>query len=361
VAVRLPETAAPGLRPQTDGADAAPVVRQHAARQMPEPGWTDEIHTRVVNAPAYVQQLQADGFTGIVRVERADGSDALALYVAGRNRLQMVSTGWRDVQVDRSWSHWLDSVDGRIRTLVAPCLPSMLWYRRAYRDRLIHVMVQDRDTPTDASPSLLQRLQGRTGSQPIRLTLRPGRGADRFDACSDPNRDPIYAVLSWMVAELGPFFAERDREGRWKYLAGWLPLARRALLHHDLPQPEGGARDHFDLVTFDEADKVLHLVERVPVGSVEAFNDFVARVERAKEARFKTGDVGGAVLVAPRFDDAAWAAYQDRLQTASRGLLGLEEAYTGYQGFIRMGARRGFHLLLVEVGADGRFTPRLPS
>ncbi|MEM6457484.1 MAG: serine/threonine-protein kinase, partial [Acidobacteriota bacterium] len=41
VAVRLPETAAPVLRPHPDGADAAPVVRLLAALLMPEPGWTD--------------------------------------------------------------------------------------------------------------------------------------------------------------------------------------------------------------------------------------------------------------------------------------------------------------------------------
>jgi hypothetical protein len=42
-----------------------------------------------------------------------------------------------------------------------------------------------------------------------------------------------------------------------------------------------------------------------------------------------------------------------------RWSFGVEESFTGYEGFVRVGPRRGFHLLLVEETAGG-FVPVLP-
>jgi len=55
------------------------------------------------------------------------------------------------------------------------------------------------------------------------------------------------------------------------------------------------------------------------------------------------------------FSDEVLEIYQDSVQGA-RTWFGVEESFTGYAGFVRIGARRGFHLLLVEE-TDGGFSP----
>jgi hypothetical protein len=40
--------------------------------------------------------------------------------------------------------------------------------------------------------------------------------------------------------------------------------------------------------------------------------------------------------------------------------MAMSELHTGYEGFVRLGPRRGFHLLLVQE-RDGRFHPVLPD
>ncbi len=141
----------------------------------------------------------------------------------------------------------------------------------------------------------------------------------------------------------------------------WLGLVRNAVLYHELPRPDSREADFFDLVTTDGEGKVLHLVHRVARSSPEALTAFLDRVRQAKEARIKTGDVGGAVFVAPEIDDDTLTHYNESVQkNPSGGLLGLEEAFTGYEGFVRIGPRRGFHLLLVEESGD-EFEPLIPS
>ena len=87
--------------------------------------------------------------------------------------------------------------------------------------------------------------------------------------------------------------------------------------------------------------------------------EFVERVTRAKAARIKGGDIGAAFLVAPAFDPATLAHYDGATLKDGSGPWGLEEALTRHEGFVRMGARRGFHVLLVLESPDD-FEPILP-
>ena len=114
-----------------------------------------------------------------------------------------------------------------------------------------------------------------------------------------------------------------------------------------------------ELVAHTEG-KALHVAQRVANASVEALDDFVERVERAKAAREKRGDIGGAIFVAPSFDDRIAERYRvlTRIEEGSGGWPLREKAITGYEGFIRIGARRGFHLLLVGETNNG-FEPIL--
>ena len=88
--------------------------------------------------------------------------------------------------------------------------------------------------------------------------------------------------------------------------------------------------------------------------------DFVDRVARAKAARVKSGDVGAAFLIAPAFDVATVSSYRSATVAETVGRWTFQEALTHYEGFVRLGPRRGFHLLLVSESPDG-FEPILPS
>lgn len=88
------------------------------------------------------------------------------------------------------------------------------------------------------------------------------------------------------------------------------------------------------------------------------FRSFLNLVIEAKKARIKTGDVGGAFLIAPAFGDDVLADYAETVQGGSKAWFDVEESFTGYAGFVRIGSRRGFHLMLVEETGDG-FSPLL--
>ena len=169
--------------------------------------------------------------------------------------------------------------------------------------------------------------------------------------------DPVYRFLRWSLADLATFFRERDRDGEMEVpdrLAGRRapgeapsrPAARRARPHRLLRSRH-----------LRRGRPRLHLARRVSRGTPEAFARFRDDVIQAKTARLKTGDIGGAFLIARRFDPQtveAWRA--ERASTTGRWSFGVEESFTGYEGFVRVGPRRGFHLLLVEE-TEGGFVP----
>ena len=244
--------------------------------------------------------------------------------------------------------------------------PLGTWFRRALRDLELDVEPiagESADDDGKTSSSRIRELfqSSRTATVPMaRLGLRLANGEVADLPSIGYELAPAYRFLTWMLRELPPYFAERDKIGGWKYLIEWIFQVRKALLHHELPRPGSREADYFDLVTTDADGKVMHLGQRVEEPSPEVFQRFLARVIEAKTARRKTGDVGGAFLIAPEFDDATLEAYREAVKTPPGGLIGLEESFTGYEGFVRIGPRRGFHLLLVEESGAG-FVPLIPT
>jgi hypothetical protein len=287
-----------------------------------------------VSLPALGGKLREEGFDGVLRLRR-NGSGAVGriLFCAGSPVLTVLDDadrGWDGVPAERPWEEWISGVAVLADVEESRPRPGFLSFRRELRNADISDIV-DCAGPDAAAPALLAG-------------------------------DPAYRFLRWAVAELPAFFRERDKTARWKYLAEWLADVRAARLHCDLQRPGSQETDFFDLATFDGEGRVLHLAERVVRGTTAALADFRDRVVRAKTARLKTGDVGGAFLVARSFDAETLAAYragEPGTAASGRWTFGFEESFTGYEGFVRVGPRRGFHLLLVEETDDG-FVPVLP-
>lgn len=327
----------------------------------------NNLDTSLVNIPALSKKLETEQFDGVLTLERGEARGSI-FFDQGKPSLSMFSDGWDDLPISNTWESWASRESLRGALLEKVWKPAHLSYRRELRDFGFWVAAPEDETKRDKLKQVFIRKTSNLSEESIggvrasssRLTpvRRPDDSGDLKAMISFFQSDPAYKFLTWALDELPAYFQERGRTNTWKYLAGWIPLIRKAVLHHNLPRPDGRSTDFFDLVTYDENDKVMHIGHRVPRGTPEALAEFVDRVVEAKRARTKTGDVGGAFLLAPQFDESMIEAYQEQTRPKGTGLLAVEEKLTKYEGFIRMGPRRGFHLLLVVEKADS-FEPIL--
>jgi len=305
-------------------------VRQLASLLHPPRLRHKGFDSKYVNLPGLIASLGEERFDGALRMRRESGVVAALLFCDGVPVLSLFSAGWDGVPVERPWQDWIGSVAVQADVIESRQMPCFLSYRRELRNA--EVQVTRAPAPAIASEGIANPLLA---------------------------EDPMTRFLRWSLEEAPRFFAERERTARWKYLVEWLADVRRATLHHDLPRTGTPATDFFDLATFDGDGRVLHLAQRVSRATPEILAAFKDDVVRAKTARLKGGDVGGAILVARSFDDATLEAYRNtELGSTGRFTFGVEESFTKYEGFVRVGPRRGFHLLLVEETDDG-FTPIL--
>jgi hypothetical protein len=264
-----------------------------------------------VNLPALAGKLLEERFDGAMRLRRSDALGTV-IFDQGRPILSLYSKGWDGVPVERPWDEWVSGLALRADVEERREVPGFVSFQRELRNVELDV---SRGVP--AASGLLAE-------------------------------DPVYRFLRWSLADLPAFLRDRERTARWKYLAEWLGDMRRAAFHHDLPRTGAPTSDFFDLVTFGETARVLHLGRRVVHATPEVLARFRDDVIQAKTARLKTGDVGGAFLIARRFDPETIEAWRSERP----------ESFTGYEGFVRVGPRRGFHLLLIEETEAG-FVPVL--
>lgn len=367
VASRLPESVAARLHPVPSMLPGS-VIELMATVLLPAQVRIGDLDSSFINLPALADRLRDERFDGILRLRH--GKDfGLVLFGGGRAVLSLYSVGWKDIPIESSWQHWVGSVPIRASVEDKVVRPLALWYRRTLRDMRFDVAVvepttNDQDVQRTASSSRIRQLiqSPRSGTVPIRPIRLMRVSADGLVATSNDTRyeqAPAYRLLGYTLRELPATLAERSRTTAWKYLGDWLPQVSKAILYHALPRPGGQDNDHFDVVTFDKKDKVLHVMDCLDEATPKALERFIERVIVAKNARSRSGDIGGAVLAAPSFPVACIEAYNARLLERSASFFGMEEQLTGYAGFVRISPLRGFHLLLVEATDDERFEPLL--
>jgi tRNA A-37 threonylcarbamoyl transferase component Bud32 len=346
----LPAKVRAVLHPAPEGLGPG-CVRQLASLLHPPRLRHKGFDSKYVNLPGLIAALGEERFDGALRMRRESGVVAALLFCGGVPVLSLFSSGWEGVPVERPWQEWIGSVAVQADVIECRQMPCFLSFRRELRNHEVQV------TPGVAldagSSGRRQASASGTLRAPAPVLTAAGLANPLFA------EDPMTRFLRWSLEEAPRFFAERERTARWKYLVEWLADVRRAALHHDLPRTGTPATDFFDLATFDGDGRVLHLAQRVSRATPEVLAAFKEDVVRAKTARLKGGDVGGAILVARSFDDATLEAYNTtELGSTGRFTFGVEESFTKYEGFVRVGPRRGFHLLLVQETDDG-FIPVL--
>lgn len=341
--------APPGTRPG--------LVALLASALQVTPARHQGLDSQLVNLPAFTAKLLGRGFEGVLRLE-AEGRFALYLLLAGRPALALVGCGWPNDPRQVSWQAWISSVEATASFFDRVVRPPSFWYRRGYREFEIRVIQKPTGSSKRGSSATLSRLLGSGAQDEAKLfeTRLADPRAGTVGATSI-NGAPMSRFVDWMLDALPRILVERRLSDAWKYLADWLPLIHRARLHAELERPGTSLRDYFDLVTEDSKGKVLHLAQRVGNLDDDGFGAFVDGVVAAKEARTRQGDVGGVFLIAPHFPESVVTAYRSLLHRGlGNRLLGLDRSM-GYDGFVRLTARRGFHLLLVEE-RSGELRPR---
>ena len=322
-----------------------------------------------VAIPQMVAKLMDERFSGVVRFQRGSAL-AFLLLESGQPLIHLFSTGWPTDPMSRAWHTWIAQAGVTVSIEEHRVLLSSLSYHRELASKTFDVtpLLQQSDS-VDAS-DVSARLRATATSSHLGLSgfdVTPV--AQQSATLSDSTlqqiymSDPMYFFLHWMGREMPSYFAQRERVKSWKYLVEWVALIRRAQLYHDLPRPKTAQTDDFDLVTYDADGKVLHLMSRYASGSAQALQSFIDRVLAAKTARIKTGDVGGACFIAPEISQEALALYDNLTSSEEKKkklFFSFQDSMTGYEGFVRIGARRGFHLLLI-VETEGSFKPLFPA
>ena len=369
----LPEEGAPELHPLPEEypRDGLMIL---ASILYPPVHRHSDLDSSFINLPALAGKLKEEKFNGIFRLSRGSEYGLFSL-AEGEVFLKLFSQGWRGVPVKQSWQQWISNVPVRASVSEKFIQPAGAWYERAFEGLEFEVRpttsreaTRDRASarkPVDTSSSKIRQLlqSGRSGpAQTGRLILRlapsPASAKTLKAAPMTHEGAPAFRILQWLTGQLPGYLTERSKTGQWKYLAEWIPKVRKAFLYHEIPLPGSRATERFDLVTTDAGGKILHLGQRLPRVTGDVFRRFNERVVATKKAYKKKGDIGGVMLVSPCFDDEAMTAYDKAVHGGTGSWFEMEESFTGYSGFVRIGARRGFHLLLVEE-KDGELQPIL--
>lgn len=333
-----------------------------------------DLDSSFANLPALGRKLAEEGFDGVLTLRRGPDT-GFVLLDRGRSALALYSEGWGEAPLPAPWETWVSDLVVKASVEEPVFRPTSESYRRLLRDLPVDVTSGGTPDATLSPTATIRKLSGsmlmKSGSFSARKSAvasgphqlsAPSLLAPRRAGGPPPERlssafehDPARRLLAFLVDELPTLLSQRGKTDSLKYVSSWIPLVARARLHHELPRPGTRESDLFDLVTEDADGKVLHLAHRTSRGTPEALRAFIDRVVAAKSARIKTGDVGGALLVAPSFDEAAADVYRaaTKQEGETRGwTFGAIEAFTDYEGFVRIGARRGFHLLLLAETAD---------
>ncbi len=344
----LPEVVDATLRALPASGDPR-VVTLLASVLAPAEPRLPRLDSAYTDLPRLAQKLAAEGFDGALRFTRGP-SLGFALFSKGRRVLEVFGAGWPSAG---RWEEWI-SGSGALASVEERriAFPSVT-FRQQLREFELEV-VRPTATKTNA---VLSDSRAEAGTLQLRprdpATRALRRGDSTVQALMD--QDPAYALARWALVDLGHQLEQYRRTSKWKALAGPLEAVRAVKLHQSID----GVAGAFDVATWGESGRLLHLFERVSVGGRQQVERFVARALAAKVRR-RPDELGGAVLIAPKFTDDGLEAYLQALRSSGSALLGGLDAFTHKEGFIRLSVRTGLHVLLVEE-AEGRRRPLMPA
>ncbi|MBI5481855.1 MAG: protein kinase [Deltaproteobacteria bacterium] len=352
----LPATVDATLHAVPSGTEPRLVALLASLLLPPEPRLSG-LDSSFTDLPQLAGKLGAEGFDGALRFARG-GQLGFSLFSKGRRVLDLFSAGWPALAQARRWEEWISKSgavasveDRRVR------FPSHTFRQQLRELELDVVRPAHRESGSLLSDSLAeaQALQLRPREK-TKGQLR--RGDSTLQALVDG--DPAFALARWVLVDLAPQFEQYGRTARWKALVEPLSEVVEVRLHHSLPGVRSPA-ESFDAATYGKGGRLHHVIERASVGDRATVEAFVARVIAAREARSDAAELTGAILVAPHFTEDGLDAYLKALRSnEKRSVFSGLDAFTHKEGFLRLSARGGLHVLLVEDNA-GRRRPLVPG
>lgn len=297
-----------------------------------------------VDLPRLLQGLDDGPHSWVVQLESAASSALLVVQDDGIDAL--VGGEWAErfegsQPTPAEWGSWLGTLDAKITLWRTVARPDETWYRLAFAGTQLRV---------EGAPKLGAALAstpppGRAAAADVAGSLEISAGTDSQSGLAlRALAAPAGQALRWLLRTLPEALALGERRREWKYLAQWIPEVARATLYERL-----GSEGLFDAVTYDAQGKILHLVvvaRRIDAAFLRRLTDRVAALKTEREKR---GDVGAVVLVAQEIERDAAEAYGELLYSGrSNKWFGLDQSL-GYHGFVRLSARRGYHLLLARA------------
>jgi len=307
-----------------------------------------------VDVPQLATKLESEGFDGAIRFARG-AQLGFALFSRGRRVLDVFGRGWPTDPSKTRWETWLSTAGATVSVEDRRASFPSIAFRRQLRELQLDVV--------RGRPSADDLLRSDTRAEADALELRP-HAAERglrlestVQALIDA--DPAVGVTRWLLVDLAFQFEQFRRTSRWRALLEPLAAIETVKLHHSILLDDG-LPSPFDAATFTSDGRLVHVVERVAVGTREAVASFLARVVAVKEHSATGHELAGAVLVAGSFDDDALDTYLEGLRASrKRSLRSALDLLSHREGFLTVG-RGGCHILLIE-DVDGRRRPLVPE
>ncbi|MDQ6976348.1 MAG: serine/threonine-protein kinase, partial [Mariprofundaceae bacterium] len=101
-------------------------------------------------------------------------------------------------------------------------------------------------------------------------------GAQKIDTTTLLNLDDAYHFCRWFLFELYPYLLAEGHKDSLKYMLPWMMEVSDVRLHHALID-NNGQRYLFDIVTYNKAGKVLHVIKRGE-NSSDGLKKFVRKI-----------------------------------------------------------------------------------
>jgi len=311
------------------------------------------LDSSIISLAGLAAQLSKQSFNGSLRLTSGN-DESIVLFDGGHPLLGLVLGSWPGTNVETTWSKWAATVAVQLELEALDPRPLPLSHSLRNQDLEITCRWEGEQSARATSAGMVTRRFARLASRVTDTTrhavLDPhvSPGSDPADLASDP----AVRLLRWLLEQAPKVFSNKSAGGRWKYLAEWIPLIRTARLHHHLPTPDSSDHHFFDLVTQDSAGKVLQVATMLGEITPSALATALERAVAAKRARLDGGDIGSLLIVAPSFPTDVIESYLAIVEASTHGTARMQESFTGYAGFVRLGTKRGFHLLLVEDKGD---------
>ncbi len=329
----------------------------------------DTLHSERFVSADFISKLEHDTFTGVLRAQFA-GYTAWIGFESG-HCVFMLKNDYTAVPVEKKAIHCdLDAItEGKpykLDVYATRFTPLQVSLKHTLIDTSLHIFTPPEATsltgllkmkPRQLNPAFL--LPWREKNQLLHkgIDQRPSIsfGAKKIKIETLLTMDDSYHFACWFLFELYPYLLTKGHKDGLKYMVPWMAEIADVRLHQTL-MGNKGKRYTFDIVTYDAKGKVLHVL-KYGSNNANALKQFVIQTTEVKEHLTDNGGLGSAIYwcdTAATKDLVEQLELYTKLQKKSILSLGALDVFTGLRSFIRLGASRGYHLLLVEK-KDGVF------